>query len=448
MLLYFGRTALQKLVKIARLLYNSQNSHHQRRQVKKQPALVSVSDASRELLIALGLVDGPRKEIGLGPLSAPPTLLLNGEDDGTGGGDATGGRAHEQRPRVTRLESATIERPNSEFLLLHQFTEYASRALNTEGSLVYCVATQNDGNGYEVKLFCMPPYEPGSGAPQMGRPVIVRYMSRTGASTCRCSIAIEAHAFGGDAGTQKYSCLHTGLFSHPESSVVLRDMACAVPSCMRTHDGSYAAVVSRRGPWGQSALKTMHVFVHAAATAGCGSDHDGIVTLTPGYATCSVCHDGRKQEADCTKRTSCPHSECIQELIDGAVFPSESDRAEAMYYADIFRMSELISSKPGSCTTENTTFNTSKGIYEHPSLSSKNEEANEAALGVTPVNVELDLSEISPRYCQLGGEEHKGWSDAAPIALVEPIPQTETPLNGTHGCVYCSDASPHGWVSL
>ena len=64
------------------------------------------------------------------------------------------------------------------------------------------------------------------------------------------------------------------------------------------------------------------------------------------------------------------------------------------------------------------------------------------------MNVELDLSEISPRYCQLGGEEHKGWSDAAPIALVEPIPQTETPLNGTHGCVYCSDASPHCWVSL
>ena len=124
-LLYFGRTALQKLVKKARVLYNSQNSHHLGRQVKKQPALVSVSDASRELLIALGLVDGPRKEIGLGPLSAPPTLLLNGEDDGTGGGDATGGRAHEQRPRVTRLESATIERPNSEFLLLYQFTEYA-----------------------------------------------------------------------------------------------------------------------------------------------------------------------------------------------------------------------------------------------------------------------------------------------------------------------------------
>ena len=51
--------------------------------------------------------------------------------------------------------------------------------------------------------------------------------------------------------------------------------------------------------------------------------------------------------------------------------------------------------------------------------------------------------------CQLGGEEHMAWSDAdAPIALVEPIPQTGTPLHGTHGCVYCSDTSPDGWISL
>gem|GEM_PF-4948036 len=442
-------------MRIARELYNTQN--HNTRLAKGQRAPVSVSDASRELLIALGLVDGPGTVRGLGPLGASPTrrkcsahpVLSNCPDDGTDGGETPGDRAHEQRSRATAHKSTAVNRSDSEFLPSDQFTEYASRALNTEGPLVHCVATGDDGEGHQVKLFCMPPYERDSGAPQMGKPVLVGFMSRTGASICRCSVAIEAHAFGGSEGTQKGSCLHSGLFSHPQSSVVLEDMACTIPSCMRTHDGSYAAVVSRRGPWGHSELKTMHVFVHAAATAGCGSDHDGIVTLTPGYATCSVCHDGRKQEAGCTKRVFCPHSDCIQEVIDGAVLTSERGSGEAVYYADIFRMRELLSSKPGASSTENTTFNTSKGIYEHPSLSSNNEKANEAALGITPVNVELDLSQISPRCCQLGGEEHMAWSDAdAPIALVEPITQTGTPLHGTHGCVYCSDTSPDGWISL
>ena len=92
-----------------------------------------------------------------------------------------------------------------------------------------------------------------------------------------------------------------------------------------------------------------------------------------------------------------------------------------------------------------TTFNTSKGHYEHPSLSSRKEDANEVAIGIPPISVECSLAEIKADDCQLGGRTHKTWEPGDRLHLTEPIPEQKPPLHGATGCVYCDVEHASGW---
>ena len=284
----------------------------------------------------------------------------------------------------------------------------------------------------------MPLYDHETGRPLAGQPALVRFSSRTAGGKCRCPAVIKAHSFGAPG----KRCLHEELFTHPVSLRLLREMACKKVECMTTRDGSYAIMLSPQDEW-----KAVLVFVHAAASAGSGKDHGAIITLTSGCATCSICQDGRKQEI--SSKAACPHGYCIRDMIEHAVKSAggggatsgEEDRA---MYDDLFRMQSVISTQRAA-SADVTSFNTSKGHYEHPSLSSKKEDANEAALGVSPLNVELGLSEISPSHCQLGGEVQMYWATAERLRLVEPIPEQTPPLHEVHGCVYHNFDGPSGW---
>jgi hypothetical protein len=122
--------------------------------------------------------------------------------------------------------------------------------------------------------------------------------------------------------------------------------------------------------------------------------------------SCSICHDGRKQEL--RSKAACPHAKHCTDVIDAAAMTTEEPNL------DILRMNEVLT-RTSTSTAGSTTFDTARGIYIHASLSATNEAANNARCKIPVENVELSLSDIRPDGCQLGGLAHIPRSDPSDL---------------------------------
>ena len=103
---------------------------------------------------------------------------------------------------------------------------------------------------------------------------------------------------------------------------------------------------------------------------------------------------------------------------------------------------------PGGGVANKTSFDVIAGLWRSQSLSSSNEEKNHTRLGeaARPCNVEMDLEDISPHGCNLGGPSHVHFDPGTTLELVEPIPSCKPPLHSQHGCEYFNDDIRDGWA--
>jgi hypothetical protein len=417
--------------------------------------LCGVQDASRELLFELGLVSSSLRAVrsrperhrqvhvdvsggGGGPIEDDEEadhFSANG-DEWCALNDAPGSSSS------SSSYSSSSSAPNQ------GLTEYSRHAVP---EMVICVAEEDDGDGKKNRIYSMAQYSEG-GLPTRSVPVLLHRSDRSVdfgvSSRCRCYFAGLGHSLLGNQsvpGCEFNSCFHECLLNDPRSAKTLRAKPCMRPLSVPT-GSSYLLILSQPVRKDHSEPH-LHVFVFAAGAVGV--DSDAIVTLTQRHVSCSKCHNGGKQEISGQRAKPCPHGAHIREVVgDTASEAATKVGTDGQTVNDVMRMSAVLHSS-GASVASKTTFDVDAGIWRSRSLSSLNEEKNHAAFGelARPCNVEMDIEEISPQGCNLGGPMHVGYDPEANMLLVEPIPNFESPLhNSGNKCVYFDDSNLEGWT--